>query len=79
MTDKAQAHVSVSKAGPHGHPQAYVMVSPTISASQLGSIVGKVTTNEPILRAAGLKACGGCKSGLELLILDQGEMFQVEV
>jgi hypothetical protein len=79
MADKAQAHVAVSKAAAHGHPQVYVMVSPTVTSAQLGSIVGKVATNEAILKAAGLKICGGCKSGLDIHILDQGEMFQVEV
>lgn len=79
MADKAHAHVSLSKVGPQGHPVAYVMVSPTITAAQLGSVVGKVATNEAILKAAGLRLCTGCKSGLDIQILDQGEMFQVEV
>ena len=79
MTDRAHVSVAVSKTAARAHPQVYVMVSPTTTAAQLGSIVGKVATNEGILKAAGLKACAGCKSGLDIHILDQGEMFQIEV
>lgn len=79
MAEKAAAHVTISKAGPHGHPVAHVMVNQGITSSQLGGLVEKVATNEAILKAAGLRACTGCKSGLDINILDEGEVFQVNV
>ena len=51
-----------------------------VSASQLGALVQNITTNKAILSAAGLRACGGCKSGLDILIRDRfQEVIQVEV
>lgn len=63
--------VRVSKKGPAGRPQAEVLVNGKISASQLGALVQNVTTNKAVLSAAGLRACGGCKSGLDLNIIDR--------
>jgi hypothetical protein len=80
MSSKTVARVSVSKNGPNGRPVAQVVVENTISAPQLGAMIQKVTTDEAILRLAGLKACLGCKSGLDINILDlEQEVIQVEV
>ena len=63
--------VRVSKKGPAGAPRAEVLVNSKISASQLGALVQNSTTNKAVLSAAGLRACGGCKSGLDLNIIDR--------
>ncbi len=73
------AEVRVSKSGPSGKPRAEVIVDPKITASQIGALVQSVTTSKPVLTAAGLRACGGCKSGLDINILDRfQEVIQVE-
>ena len=69
---KITAEVRVSKRGPTG-PHAQVIVPNNISAAAVAGIVQKVVTNERVLTAAGLKACGGCKSGLDLTIIDRFE------
>ena len=63
--------VRVSKKGSSGAPRAEILVDGKISASQLGALVQNVTTNKAVLTAAGLRACGGCKSGLDLNIIDR--------
>jgi len=70
MADQVVAQVRVSKFGPAGRPVAEVHVNSAITAQQLGAVLQNVTTNEKVLKAAGLRACGGCKSGLDLNILD---------
>jgi hypothetical protein len=80
MSVKAVAQVRVSKCGPNGHPVAEVQVAKTITAPQLGGLLQKVTTDEAILGLAGLKACLGCKSGLDINIIDlEQEVIQVGV
>ena len=69
---KVSAEVRVSKRGPSG-PMAQVLVPSNISAAAIAGIVQKIVTNERVLTAAGLKACGGCKSGLDINILDRFE------
>ncbi|MBZ5728895.1 MAG: hypothetical protein LAP87_28435 [Acidobacteriia bacterium] len=72
------SEVRVSKTGPAG-PHAEVIVDGKITASQLGSLMQSVTTNKAVLSAAGLRACAGCKSGLDIHILDRfQEVIQVE-
>ncbi len=63
--------VRVSKLGSAGSPRADILVDGKISASQLGSLIQNVTTNKEVLTAAGLRACGGCKSGLDINIRDR--------
>jgi len=76
---KAAVSVRVAKSGPHGQPLAEVTVG-EISAAQLGSALQKVVTNERVYQLAGLKFCGGCKSGLDINILgDLREVVQFEV
>ena len=70
MADQVVAQVLVSKFGPAGRPVAEVRVNSAITAQQLGAVLQNVTTNEKVLKAAGLRGCGGCKSGLDLNILD---------
>ena len=70
MADQAVAQVYVSKIGPAGRPVAEVRVDSAISAHQLADVLQNVTTNGRVLSAAGLRACQGCKSGLDLTILD---------
>jgi len=75
---KATAEVRVSKRGPAG-PHAEVLVASNISAAGLAGILQKVVTNERVLTAAGLRACGACKSGLDISIIDHfQEVIKVE-
>ena len=71
MADQVVAQVRVSKIGPAGRPVAEVHVDSTIGAHQLGTVLQNVATDERVLKAAGLRACGGCKSGLDINILDR--------
>jgi hypothetical protein len=71
MADQVVAQVRVSKIGPAGRPVAEVHVDSTIGAHQLGAVLQNVATDERVLKAAGLRACGGCKSGLDINILDR--------
>lgn len=75
----ANVRVRVSKSGPDGKPTALVIVPHNISAADLGNVVQKVSTNEKILSLGGLRACTGCKSGLDLTIVDQQELVEVAV
>ncbi len=63
--------VRVSKRSQTGAPQAEILVDGRISAARLGALVQSVTTNKAVLSAAGLKACAGCKSGLDINIRDR--------
>lgn len=75
---RISAEVRVSKRGPTG-PQAQVIVPSDISAAAVAGILQKVVTNERVLTAAGLRACGGCKSGLDINIIDRfEEVIKVE-
>lgn len=65
------AQVYVSTTGPTGHPLARVTVDPAITATSLGSVLDNVVTNSSVLAAAGLVACGACKSGLDILIVNR--------
>lgn len=65
-----KAEVRVSKTGPKGIPVAEVAVPGNITAAQLGGLIQKVATNPEILRVGGLGPCGGCKSGLDINIID---------
>jgi hypothetical protein len=74
------AEVHVVKAGPNGRPQAQVHVDANISAANLGALLHNVVTNEKVLTLAGLKGCGGCKSGLDLNIFDRfQDVINVEI
>jgi hypothetical protein len=68
---KSSVEVRLSKTGPNGTPVAEILVDEKISASQLGSLIQKVTTDKDMLKKVGLKACGGCKSGLDINIRDK--------
>ncbi len=63
--------VRVAKKSVTGNPHAEILVDGKISASQLGTLIQNVTTNKSVLTAAGLRACGGCKSGLDINIRDR--------
>jgi len=79
MGDKKRAVVNVLRAGPNGRPQAQISVDAAVSSSQLGGLISKVVTNERVLGLAGLAACLGCKSGLDIHIIDQPDPVQFEV
>src|SRR5215510_6438820 len=68
---KTTAEVRVSKTGPRGRPVAEVQVSANITGTQLGAVLQSVVTNDKVLKAAGLKICDGCKSGLDIHVYDQ--------
>src|ERR1700745_2578292 len=70
--------VRVSKSGPSGRPVAELSVASNVTSAQLGGLIQKVVTNDRILKAAGLKVCGGCQVGLATHILDQGDIINVE-
>lgn len=70
--------VRVTKAGPSGRPVAELQVASNVTSAQLGGLIQKVVTNDRILKAVGLKVCGGCKSGLDIHIIDQGDIINVE-
>ena len=70
----------MSKIGPNGSPAAEILVDNKISASQLGSVIQQVTTDKDLLKKVGLKACGGCKSGLDINIRNRFDhVVQVEI
>jgi hypothetical protein len=52
-------------------PLAQVVVDSKVRSADLGGLIQKVVTDEKILKAAGLKVCPGCKSGLDIHILDK--------
>lgn len=54
-----------------GAPVAEVVVDPKTRSTDLGSLIQKVVTDPKVLKAAGLKACAGCKSGLNIAIIDK--------
>ena len=64
----AQVRVTRSTSG---KPMAEVQVDAKVTGAQLSSMIQKVVTNEKILKAAGLRACPACKSGLDIHILDE--------
>ena len=77
---KISADVFVTAKGPAGGPSAELLVDPKVTSAQLGALIQRVATNKDILTAAGLRACGGCKSGLDINIRNRFEkVFQVEV
>lgn len=72
--------VRVLRAAPGSNPRAEILVSNDIGAAELAAAVHKVATNEFVLAAAGLRACAGCKSGLDFNIIAQFEdVIQVGV
>jgi hypothetical protein len=74
------AEVRVSKKATGVQPVAQITVDAKISAAQLAGLIQKVTTDKRVLTAAGLRACGGCKSGLDIHILDRfADPIQFEV
>ena len=77
---KVSAEVRVSKAARGSAARVDVIVPASINATQLSALVHNVTTNKQVFTAAGLRACGGCKSGLDINILGKfQEVIQVEV
>jgi hypothetical protein len=68
MPNKMVADVYVTAKGAAGAPTAHIAVDPRVSAEQLSTLIQRVTTSKEVLTAAGLRACGGCKSGLDILI-----------
>jgi hypothetical protein len=68
---KSVAEIRLKKNGPNGIPVAEILVDNSVSATQIGSIVQKVTRNKDLLRKIGLKGCGACKSGLDINIRDR--------
>jgi len=69
----------VLRAGPNGRPQAQVTVDAAVSAGNLGGLISKIVSNERVLSIAGLVACSGCKSGLDINIIDNPDPVQFEV
>ena len=79
-TKHTTAEVRVVKHGPMGRPVAEISVGGDIGAEKLGALIQGVTTNERVLGLAGLRACLGCKSGLDINIIDRyQEIIEIEV
>ena len=79
-TTRVSADVYVSGKGAPGGPVAQLAVDSNISAAQLAQLIEHVTTNKEVLTAAGLRACGGCKSGLDILIKNRfDKVIQVQI
>jgi hypothetical protein len=72
------ASVLVSKAGPTGRPTAEVLVAPGTNLGDIGRLIEKVYGDKSIAKAAGLRFCGGCYSGLDILIKEKFQQ-QIEV
>lgn len=70
---KGVAEVRIKKNGPNGIPLAEILVDNSVSATQLGAIVQRVTRNKDLLRKVGLKGCSACKSGFDINIRDRFE------
>jgi len=76
---KVSAEVRVSKATRGSAARVDLVVPGNISAAQLGALVQSAATNKQVYTAAGLKYCGGCKSGLDFNIFEKyQEVIQVE-
>jgi hypothetical protein len=74
------ADVLISAKGPAGGPSAQLLVDSKISAEQLGALIQRVTTDREVFSAAGLRFCGGCKSGLDIFIRDKFEkIIQIQI
>lgn len=65
------AEVRLSKSGPSGKPFAEVLVDKDISAGDLSDVIQRVTTDKDLLRKVGLRACPGCKSGLDIWVRER--------
>lgn len=80
MSEKRSvAQVRVTKSLHGGHPVAEIAVEGHVSAAALGGLVDKVLNHEEVYKLAGLKACGGCKSGLDINIVDRlGPIIEVQ-
>ncbi len=63
--------IRLTKTGPSGRPYAEILVPKKASLDQL--IAAQKTLYTDGLKAIGLRACDGCKSGLDFLIRDQFE------
>lgn len=68
MPSRMVADVYVTAKGVGGAPTAHIAVDPKISSEQLSTLIQQVATSKEVLTAAGLRVCGGCKSGLDILI-----------
>jgi hypothetical protein len=77
---KGSVEVRLSKAGPNGTPFAEILVDKKTSSAQIGSIIQRVTRDKDLLKKVGLKACGACKSGLDINIRDRFDhVLQVDL
>jgi len=72
------ASVLVSKVGPAGRPAAEVLVAPGTNLGDIGRLIEKVYGDKGIAKAAGLRFCGGCYSGLDILIKEKFQQ-QIEI
>ena len=74
------AEIRVKKVGPNGVPLAEILIGNNESASQLGSIIQRVTRDKDLLKKVGLKACPACKSGFDFNIRERFEhILQVDM
>ena len=66
MATKSSVTVQLSKN--RGAPQAVMYVAEKASLADMQSALGALYKDRTALKAVGLRFCGGCKSGLDILI-----------
>lgn len=65
------ASVLVSKVSPSGRPVAEVLIPSGTGLADLSKLMEKVYGDRAIAKAAGLRFCPGCYSGLDILIKEK--------
>ncbi|MEJ8823732.1 hypothetical protein WKW80_17100 [Variovorax humicola] len=76
MATKNPVTVQLSKN--NGSPQAVVYVGQKSTLAELQGALAGLYTDKTALKAVGLRFCGGCKSGLDILIRTRYEA-QIDV
>ena len=66
MATKSSVTVQLSKN--RGAPQAVMYVSEKSTLAEMQGALGALFKDRTALKAVGLRFCGGCKSGLDILI-----------
>jgi|HubBroStandDraft_5_1064220.scaffolds.fasta_scaffold1529600_2 hypothetical protein len=65
-----KAEVRVTKAGPGGKPQVQVAVPRDATPDQIAEMVRLVYISPGIYNAGGVRVCLGCKSGIDVSVVD---------
>ena len=68
MATKARTAVTVQLYKNNGSPQAHVFITEGARLAEVQAAVAGLYRDKTALKAAGLRFCEGCKSGLDILI-----------